>query len=215
MGRGYLVVEGHGDGQAALNLVVRLWQDLGLPTMHWADPIRGKNLHQERGVQKACQLVRTKPDVAGLLMLRDEDDACPKDAAPEAARWVSGMRLPFPAAVILAHREYEAFFLPCVSLMAGRKLRGPGNLERPGLVAGVVFDGNPESVRGVKEWLSHRMPPGHSYKPTVDQLPLTRMIDFPTLRTSSPPLPCFGSLERALRFLANQIQRHQREIYPR
>jgi len=32
MGRGYLVVEGHGDGQAALNLVVRRWNDLGFRT---------------------------------------------------------------------------------------------------------------------------------------------------------------------------------------
>ena len=47
MGRAYLVVEGHGDGQAALNLVTRLAQDLGLPELHWAEPMRGRNLHQE------------------------------------------------------------------------------------------------------------------------------------------------------------------------
>ena len=211
MGRGYLVVEGHGDGQAALNMVTRLWDDLKLPALYWADPIRGKNLHQERGVQKACQLVRSKPDADGLLLLRDEDDGCPKDAAPQAATWVRGWHLPFPAAVVLAHREYEAFFLPCIPLMAGRKLRGPGNLERPGLVDGSFFHGNPEGIRGVKEWLSEHMPPGHSYKPTVDQLPLTRMIDFETLRRSEPPLPCFGSLERALLFLAKQIQTKKHE----
>lgn len=214
MGRGYLVVEGHGDGQAALNLVIRLWDDLRLTALHWADPIRGKNLHQERGVHKACQLVRSKPDVAGLLLLRDEDDGCPKDTAPQAATWVRGLRMPFPAAVVLAHREYEAFFLPCVPLMAGRKLIGPGNLERPGLVAGSVFEGNPEGVRGVKEWLSRNMPLGHSYKPTVDQLPMTRMIDFKALRNSNPPLPCFGSLERALLFLDEQIRTKKSETYP-
>jgi len=215
MGRGYLVVEGHGDGQAALNLVVRLWDDLRLPALHWADPIRGKNLHQERGVHKACQLVRSKPDVAGMLLLRDEDDGCPKNTAPQAATWVRGLRLPFPSAIVLAHREYEAFFLPCVPLMAGRKLRGPGNLERPGLIPGSVFHGNPEDIRGVKEWLSERMPSGYSYKPTVDQLPMTRMIDFETLRRSEPLLPCFGSLERALRFLAQQILTNRHETYPR
>ncbi len=214
MGRGYLVVEGHGDGQAALNLVVRLWDDLKLPTLHWADPIRGKNLHQERGVHKACQLVRSKADVAGLLLLRDEDDGCPKDTAPQAATWVGGLRMPFPVAVVLAHREYEAFFLPCIPLMAGRKLSGPGNLERPGLVAGSVFHDNPEGIRGVKEWLSRNMPPGRSYKPTLDQLPMTRMIDFKALRNSDPPLHCFGSLERALRFLGEQIRTKKHETYP-
>lgn len=214
MGRGYLVVEGHGDGQAALNLVYRLWDDLRLPKLHWADPIRGKNLHQERGIQKACQLVRSKPDVAALLLLRDEDDGCPKVIAPQTGVWVRGLHLPFPSAVILAHREYEAFFLPCIPIIAGRKLKGPGNLERPGLFAGSVFHGNPEHIRGVKEWLSAHMPAGHSYKPTVDQLPMTRLIDFKTLRQSEPPLPCFGSLERALSFLAEQIRTNKRQTYP-
>lgn len=77
MGRGFLVVEGHGDEQAALNLVVRLWEDLGLAPLHWGDPIRGKNLH----------------------------------------------------------REFEAFFLPCIALMAGQNLVGPAGVTRKGLRA--------------------------------------------------------------------------------
>lgn len=52
MARAYLVVEGHGDGQAALNLVTRLAEDLRLAGLHWAEPIRGRNLRQERGVQR-------------------------------------------------------------------------------------------------------------------------------------------------------------------
>ncbi len=39
------------------------------------------------------------------------------------------------------------------------------------------------------------------YKPTLDQLALTRMIDSSDLR--SVGLPAFGTLERALRFLAS------------
>jgi len=39
MSRGYLVVEGHGELRAALNLVTRLWQNLALdPLFHWSDP---------------------------------------------------------------------------------------------------------------------------------------------------------------------------------
>ncbi len=55
MGKGYLIVEGHGDGQAALKLVHRVWADLGLPHVHWdAHPIRGVGLHTRLGVMKAC-----------------------------------------------------------------------------------------------------------------------------------------------------------------
>jgi len=214
MGRGYLVVEGHGDGQAALNLVVRLWQDLGLPTFHWAEPIRGKNLHQERGIQKLGELLRAKLDADALLILRDEDDGCPKDLAPLAAGWVGTLKLPFPAAVVLAHREFEAFFLPCISRMAGRKLQGPGGGERDGVLPDTTFAGNAEAIRGVKEWLSKHMPQGRAYKPTVDQLPMTRLVDFSVLRNSEPPLPCFGSLERALQFLDRQTRSGVTRTYP-
>lgn len=31
MGKGYLVVEGHGEDGAVPNLITRLWSDLGLP----------------------------------------------------------------------------------------------------------------------------------------------------------------------------------------
>ena len=214
MHRAYLVVEGHGDGQAALNLVHRLAKDLGLAGLHWADPIRGRNLHQERGVQKAGELVRRKKDVAALLLLRDEDDGCPKDLAPIAAAWLRNLALPFPSAVVLAHREFEAFFLPCISRMAGRKLLSPEGIERPGLLPDSIFSGDPESLRGVKEWLSKHMQPGRAYKPTLDQLALARLVDFQMLREADPPLPCFGSLERAVRFLQNQEHSGKSEVYP-
>ncbi|MDD2765452.1 MAG: DUF4276 family protein [Opitutaceae bacterium] len=215
MGRCYLVVEGHGDGKAALNLITRLCLDLRLPPLHWAEPYRGKNLHQQRGIQKVCEYVRSKADAQAIMLLRDEDDGCPKDLAPIAAKWIRTMGLPFPGAIVLAHREFEAFFLPCISQLAGRKLQGSYGIERAGLVLGTTFSGNAEDIRGVKEWLSRHMPQGRSYKPTVDQLPLTRMIDLKVLRCSVPPLPCFGSLERALKFLAEQIQTGCRDTYPR
>lgn len=43
------------------------------------------------------------------------------------------------------------------------------------------------------------MPPGRRYKPSVDQKPLTELVDFEAVRASG--LAWFGTLERALRFL--------------
>lgn len=214
MGRAYLVVEGHGEIKAAQNLVVRLAGDLGIHLPHWAEPIRGKNLHQPRGIEKACNLVRSKGDADALLILRDEDDACPAETAPESADWIREAQLPFPAALVLAHREYEAFFLPCVDRMAGHPLRDDRGIERPGLLPDTTFESDPEGIRGVKEWLTKHMPHGRSYKPTLDQLPLTRMVDFDRIRQYEPPLPCFGSLERALRFLSERIAAAIPDVYP-
>ena len=67
------------------------------------------------------------------------------------------------------------------------------------LVAGARYDGDYESPRDAKGELTALMPLGRSYKPTTDQLAFTRMLDFARLRASG--LPCFGTLERALRFL--------------
>lgn len=80
MGKGYLVVEGHGDKYAALNLVHRVWRELGLPHLTWdPEPIRGKGLLTQSGVIKACEHLRAKPQCERALLLRDEDDLCPKE----------------------------------------------------------------------------------------------------------------------------------------
>lgn len=210
MGKLYLVVEGHGEVRAALNLITRLWRDLALRETVFADPpIRGTALHAKSGMLKSCEILRSKPDCDGALILRDEDDGCPATRGPEAAGWVLEAGLSFPVATVLAHREFEAWFLPCVHLMAGRPLVDPNGSSRLGLQAGTTFSGNPEEIRGVKEWLSRHFTAGKSYKPTLDQLPLTRLIDFQVLRNAE--LPSFGTLERALRFLATAAGH---KVYP-
>jgi len=204
VGKLYLVVEGHGEVRAALNLVTRLWRDLALAEVICADPpIRGIALHTKAGMLKSCEILRSKRDCDRALILRDEDDGCPASRGPEAARWILDAGLPFPVATVLAHREFEAWFLPCVHLMAGRQLVDPNGGSRPGIQAGTTFSGVPEEIRGVKEWLSRNFAAGKSYKPTLDQLPLTRLLDFAVVRDAQ--MPSFGTLERALRFLATAV----------
>lgn len=201
--KGYMLVEGHGEVSAAGNLVTRLWQGAGRYEP-WAPPIRWKNLHQSRGIESGVERIRIENDAGALLVLRDEDDACPMRRGPEIASWVTALApLPFPVAVVLLHREFEVLFLPCVVQMAGRPLTGPDGRERPGLVAGTRYQGDWEAKRDVKGWLTEHFPPGRAYKPRVDQLALTRMIDLETLRGAG--VPCFATLERALAFLAGNF----------
>lgn len=200
MGKGYILVEGHGEEGAVDNLITRLSNDLGI-SRTWAPAIRWPNLHLQRGVERGASFIRSKPDVDALLILRDEDDACPAQQAPLIAAWLRELRLAFPVSVVLFHPEYEVLFLPCLDRMAGRLL-GTGVAARPGLRQGTRWEGSWEARRGVKEWLSAHFPPNRSYKPTMDQLPLTRMIDFSALRDAD--LACFGTLERALAFLAGE-----------
>jgi hypothetical protein len=199
LGKGYILVEGHGELGAVDNLISRLLEDLGLRQV-WAPAIRWKNLHLARGIEQGANFIRTKPDTEALLILRDEDDKCPKELAPAMADWVRGLRMPFPSGVVLFKPEYEVLFLPCLDRMAGKTL-GTGNSARPGLRVGTHWEGSWESRRGIKEWLTLQLPPNRSYKPTLDQLPLTRFLDFGVLRQAD--LACFGTLERALSFLSD------------
>lgn len=211
MAKGYILVEGQGEVEAAGNLVTRLWKQTGhgLP---WTLPKRWLNLHLRKGIEGGAEFVRRQPDAGALLILRDEDDACPKHSAPELASWLSALQLPFPAAVVLFHPEYEVIFLPCVAGMAGRPIEQRQGQKRPGILPGTRYVGDWEAHRGVKEWLSRHFPRGVSYKPTQDQLPMTRMLDLDVVRAAG--VPCFGTLERALGFLAAALDIGGAGVYP-
>jgi len=201
--RRYVVVEGHGEVEAVHNLLTRLSQRLD-DVVPWARPMRWPNLHQwdndrSGGVRAAIEFVRGKGDAASLLVLRDEDDLCPATVAPAISQQIREIAPPMPTSYVLLKPEYEVLFLPCLDDMAGRQL----DFQRPGLLAGTAWDGASwESRRGVKEWLSAHYDSGRVYKPTVDQLPLTRLIDLDKLAKAG--VPCFGTLERAVRFLVTK-----------
>jgi hypothetical protein len=192
----YVVVEGAGEVRAVPNLLHRLSSELGHPT-HWAPPLR-INVIRSTDAEKAGNLVRQRPDAEGLLVLRDDEDGCPRDDAPQLARWMKRLELPFPTACVLFYREYETLFLPCLAELAGKPLKH-GSIEREGIRAGALFEGDPEIPRDAKGVVSAAMPSGRAYKETLDQLALTQLLDFSTLRASG--LACFATLERALRFL--------------
>ena len=105
----------------------------------------------------------------------------------------------------MLYREYEVLFLPCLGRMSGER---PD--KRPSLRAGSTWTGPWEAKRDIKGILSAMMPQGHAYKPSVDQLAFTQMIDLDELAAAE--VPCFGTLERAVTFLSTA---GPREVYPR
>lgn len=207
MGRAYVVIEGHGEDAAITNLLVRLADDLGLPRVVWAPPIRRNALHREAATAALCDDLRRRSDCERALLLRDDEDGCPRRTGPEVASWVARAAPPFPTAVVLFYREYETLFLPCASAMAGRLLRDPSGAERPGLPQGAAWTGNPEVKRDAKGEVSALL--GRRYKATIDQFALTRLLDFDALRRSG--LSCFGTLERALGWL---VRAEAPGVYP-
>jgi Domain of unknown function (DUF4276) len=83
--------------------------------------------------------------------------------------------------VVLAKREFEAWFLASAQSLAGNF----------GFLADMEAPADPEGVRGAKGWLSRHRPRGHPYKETVDQAVLTSAFDIGRARKHSPSFDKF------------------------
>lgn len=83
--------------------------------------------------------------------------------------------------VVLANREFEAWFLASVPSLSGR-FGFPADMKAPD---------DPEAVRDAKGWLTSHRPGGHPYKETVDQAALTSAFDISQARERSPSFDKF------------------------
>jgi Domain of unknown function (DUF4276) len=114
-------------------------------------------------------------------VLIDADDDCPAQLGPELLSRARTSRGDKRIAVILAKREFEAWYLAAAASLAGqhgfpRDLRPPNNAEAP---------------RDCKGWLTKQRPHGHPYKETVDQASIASTFDLKTARENSPSFDKF------------------------
>ena len=166
-----LLVEGEGDALAVPGLVLRLLREAGHEAWTVKKPkiVGGVGTLRKRMDDLAAYLRTEQPD--GVLVLLDLDDGCPKqEAAKLAAEW-RAHALPFPIAVVLAHREFEAWLLASLPTIARNVAELPNEL---------TYDAEPEARRGVKKWLISQMPPGRGYKERLHQKAYAKHLD-PTL----------------------------------
>lgn len=166
------IVEGHGEVAAVPILLRRLRDAAGLFTVDVLSPIRQRRsqLAQRSSLQRAVQLACLKKDCAAILILLDSDDDCPKDLAIEMHQWASEVSCPIPCAVVMAVKEYEAWFLATMESLRGKA----------GIKDNAVSHKSPETVRGAKEAIEDWMQSGFSYKETTDQPALTATFDLKT-----------------------------------
>lgn len=114
----------------------------------------------------------------GVLVLLDADDDCPAELAPALLARARDARKDRPASVVLAKREFEAWFLAAAPSLRGRR----------GLAADLALPPDPELPRDCKGWLSRHRSDGRGYKPTADQAALAAAVDLRLARTNSPSL---------------------------
>ncbi|MFD0884698.1 DUF4276 family protein [Streptosporangium algeriense] len=125
----------------------------------------------------------------GILLLIDSDDDCPATLGPELLRRACEARGDREISVVLACREFEAWFLAAAESLSGHR----------GLADPLLPPPDPEGIRGAKEWLSARKSDGTRYRETVDQAALAALFDLEQARKAAPSFDKFWrDVERLL-----------------
>lgn len=187
------IVEGQGD-EAAVPLLLRRLQD---EAQAWGFTVgrphrkRRTQLVRKDSLQGAVRVAVLQPACAGVLVLFDADDDCPKELAPTLEEWAREAAGGRPCAVVMASREYEAWFLASIEALRGKVA----------IVAGATSHPDPEMPRDAKGELERRMSPGASYSATVDQVALTAHLDleiaYRRCRSFRKLVSAFGALAAA------------------
>ena len=163
------IVEGQGEEKAFPILLRRLIPELGCYVDVGGAPFRSKRTEmvREADFKRAVQIAAFKPNACALLVLFDADDDCASSHVPDMARWAREVAPQLPSAVVMARREYEAWFLAAIESLHGER----------GISSGAVYPGNPEEKRDAKGVIKMFTPKNAPYSPTADQPALSALFD--------------------------------------
>jgi hypothetical protein len=149
-------------------------------------------LTQEHTLRRPLDLMASKGGHgAPILILMDADDDGPAELGPRIATIARKLRPDRRIGVVLAHREFECWFLAGVSSLRGVR----------GLPPDIVGPPEPEGVRDAKGWLNAHMPPQRRYAPRVDQAALASCLD---LESALPGSPSLRKLVREVAWLVDR-----------
>jgi len=170
-------VEGHGEVRAVPELFRRIIAELNLgvpidiryPVRQSRDKLL-KDGELERAVRIAAKEVAEE---GAILILIDSEGDCPAQLGPALlARARTDQRI----SVVLAHQEFEAWFLASASSLKGLRT----------LSDDIENHQDPESLSGCKEWLESWMPRAQKYSETTDQAAFAATFDMSLARQNAP-----------------------------
>ena len=132
-------------------------------------------LDRPGGIEKFIEYAALTPNCGAIIVLVDVDNDCAVNLAKQICDRCKTVGVAVPIAVVCAVREYEAWFLASLDTIRDAL---PSDKD-------VFYEGDPEALAGVKEWITQQMPQGRTYKPTIDQARMSSLVDIPTAHANS------------------------------
>ena len=183
------IVEGHAEVESVPLLLRRIFAQLGVSDVQVARPFRVKRnrIVKPGELERAIsQTIRDRAEVGGIMVLIDSDDDCPAELGVQLlnrAKEATQM----PVSIVLAHREFECWFLG-----SKESLRGVN-----GIAENATAPPNPEGIRGAKEHLTLNMIRGRRYLAVDDQVTFTETFNLNVARQRCPSFDkCYREVER-------------------
>lgn len=178
------IVEGHGEVEAVPILLRRIAESLGIFDAKVGKPIRcpRDKVVKEGELERALELAAKKVEGRGqVLVLIDAGSDCPAELGPTLERRAKRARGDIPSVVVLAKKEFEAWFLASVTSLR------PDATPPPDV----------EGIQGAKERLSLLI--GLPYSETADQPAFAAQFDMDSARCNSPSFDkCWRAVESLL-----------------
>ncbi len=189
-----VLVGGHGECEAVPVLIRRIAAEKQPPvSVEILTPIR---VHEDRArkegeLERYVELAARKLGGTGgifILFDCDWDNSCPKTDAPPLLARTHRVRPNLPISLVLAHREFESWFIAASRSLGGKR----------GLAPELEFVDDPERIRGAKEWLRKQMPRSRPYTETEDQPALTAEFDMQEAQRAPSFEKCYRELTSLL-----------------
>lgn len=121
------IVEGVGEVRAVPELLRRLChgeaQAWNVQIKHPHRRPRSQLVKQDT-FQEAVRAAGYTSNLVGILVLFDADDDCPAKLVLELDRWARDAASGIPCPIVMANREYEAWFLAGIESLRGREGSG-------------------------------------------------------------------------------------------
>ena len=155
------IVEGKGDVEAVPLLLRRFASEYAVSIPIEIDSalrMKRSQIAKQDSIQRMVRLAKRR-GVDGIMILFDSDDDCPATLAAKITNWANEVAIGTPCVTIMAHREFEAWFLASIESL--RNMRG--------IRVDAESHPYPERPRDAKRALKDRMVYGRGYSETTDQ----------------------------------------------